>query len=108
MRFRVRKPGAKLRAKRTRLKNWHNWFAWFPVRVPQRGKELVWLETIERKGTKGPCHCTWDGYYWWEYRNIKEVEYDPEDLGTLTTQDRKKISEMIINSPCMVDLDDKI
>ena len=28
-------------------KQWHNWFAWRPVRV--RG-EIVWLELIERRG----------------------------------------------------------
>lgn len=55
MRFRVRKPNAKHRAK----KLWHNYYALFPKRVPTRGKRagmtLVWLEHIERKLTYHAC-----------------------------------------------------
>lgn len=50
MKWRVRKPYARIRAKH----RWHKWFAWYPVRVPTKGKmsgmTMVWLETIERKG----------------------------------------------------------
>lgn len=49
MKIRVRKPGARYRAK----KRWHDWFAWRPVRVPSKGKmsgqTLVWFETIQRR-----------------------------------------------------------
>ena len=37
--------------KRERLREiesqWHNWFAWYPVRVGSN--ECRWLETVERK-----------------------------------------------------------
>lgn len=46
---------------------WHNWFAWFPVRVPSvRGRTRVWLEVVRRKGTRWFCisGSGWD----WEYK----------------------------------------
>lgn len=49
MKWRVRKPGARKRAKRL----WHRWFAWRPVRVPTNGKRsgmtMVWLQFVMRK-----------------------------------------------------------
>jgi len=57
--------GARVRA----LKRWHNWFAWYPVRAPSNDKTAntrVWLETIQRKGTR---KGDWGEYYWdWEYK----------------------------------------
>jgi len=51
MKWRVRKPNARFRA----LHRWHKWFAWHPVRVPTKGKmsgmTMVWLQTVERKGS---------------------------------------------------------
>lgn len=35
------------------LEQWHNWFAWHPVRIYDRNQSKyvwVWLEHIERKG----------------------------------------------------------
>ena len=26
---------------------WNDWFAWYPVRI---GEDLVWLETVQRRG----------------------------------------------------------
>lgn len=31
-----------------RKKQWHNWFAWHPVRL--NANEVIWLETVRRKG----------------------------------------------------------
>jgi len=65
MKWRVRKPGAILRS----LTRWHKWFAWFPVRVPTKGRmsgqTKVWLETIERRSK-------WmgDPSFGWDYRVI--------------------------------------
>lgn len=28
---------------------WHDWFAWYPVRI---GDQVVWLETVQRRGTE--------------------------------------------------------
>jgi len=66
MKWRVRKPFARIRAKH----RWHKWFAWYPVRVPTKGKmsgmTMVWLETIERKGF---LDTSWGDYTWsWDYR----------------------------------------
>lgn len=30
-----------------KLKEWHKWFAWYPVRLDEN--QCAWLETIERK-----------------------------------------------------------
>lgn len=66
MKWRVRKPGARHRA----LHMWHKWFAWYPVRVPTRGKcsgmTMVWLEVVGRKGRfySYPLCQYWD----WKYR----------------------------------------
>lgn len=30
----------------SRQKLWHDWFAWYPVRIHD---EIVWLETIQRR-----------------------------------------------------------
>jgi hypothetical protein len=66
MKWRVRKPGAKYRAK----KRWHLWFAWYPVRVPTNGRmsgqKKVWLEKVYRKGE---YVLSYESCYWfWEYK----------------------------------------
>ena len=52
---------------------WHKWFAWYPVRLPTKGKmsgmTMVWLETIERKGSYD-CYLG-DGVWIWSYRSHK-------------------------------------
>lgn len=69
MKWRVRKPHARFRAK----ERWHKWFAWYPVRVPTRGRmsgmTMVWFETIERKGVY-EWHIG-DGHWVWSYRFCK-------------------------------------
>jgi len=69
MKWRVRKPGARFRAK----KWWHVWFAWHPVRVPTKGKfsgmTMVWFEKVARRGKFrcwGLTECSWE----WEYVRI--------------------------------------
>ena len=70
MRWRVRKPGARFRAR----KLWHSWFAWYPVRVPCRGKmsgmTLVWGETIMRR----MLHKDYSTYDDWEPREYQFKE----------------------------------
>lgn len=89
MKFRVRKPGSKIRLKRykkrkawrdltERNSTWHSWFAWFPVRVPTKGRmsgmTLVWLERVERRGKWGTTEeSLWDWQWLWTYR-FKGVE----------------------------------
>ena len=72
MYWRVRKPGAKHRAKH----RWHFWYAWYPVRVPTHGKmsgrTMVWLQKILRKGTYS-CYPG-DEYWVWEYRFLNDGE----------------------------------
>jgi len=47
--WRVTKPNAVNRAKH----QWHNWFAWYPVRVPSKGRmskqHMAWCQTIRRR-----------------------------------------------------------
>jgi hypothetical protein len=38
---------------------WHQWFAWYPVRI---GYRRVWLEKIERQMAQDMAG------HWWEYR----------------------------------------
>lgn len=40
---------AAARAERDKLKVWHRWFAWYPVRVGQN--DCRWLEYVERRAT---------------------------------------------------------
>jgi hypothetical protein len=44
-------------------KEWHKWFAWYPVRISSH--DCRWLETVRRKGT---YECSFGDCYWdWEY-----------------------------------------
>lgn len=74
----VRKKGAKERAKAY----WHDWFAWYPVRVPTKGRmagqRKVWLQTIRRKGDKrmiADYDGCWTYYYHWYYA-LPDGDYD--------------------------------
>ena len=49
MRFEIKDPMYSKRE--TKLKEWHKWFAWFPVNV--RGKR-VWMEKVWRKNGTWP------------------------------------------------------
>jgi hypothetical protein len=40
---------------------WHQWFAWYPVRLDDTGK-YAWLRTIKRKQ-----ELNWGGSHW-EYK----------------------------------------
>ena len=61
---------------KTDITEWHDWFAWWPIKVGER--EWRWLEFVERKGTKVKVHklavdsdiwfTTWK--YTWEYKEI--------------------------------------
>lgn len=46
-----------------RLRNWHTWFAWYPVRIADG--ICVWWEYVERINTGPACLDGWDE---WEYR----------------------------------------
>ena len=54
--------GEDWRTKLKRLKDWHPWFAWYPIQVGN--KKCCWLERIERKGEYGAIGGDW----FWEYR----------------------------------------
>lgn len=44
--------------RRRRRMNWHNWFAWYPVKVDYC--DCRWLETVQRRW--------YDEYPGWDYR----------------------------------------
>lgn len=48
MRFRIGNTQEQIDAWVRRVEDWHDWFAWRPVRL--RMGEWVWLETVQRKG----------------------------------------------------------
>jgi len=44
---------------------WHDWFAWRPIRVGS--DECLWFETVERR----LLGVSWEGIRVYEYRAIK-------------------------------------
>lgn len=50
--------------KHTQLKEWHSYFAIFPVRV--RPSQWMWLERVERKGRWIEVYS--HSFWVWEYR----------------------------------------
>jgi hypothetical protein len=48
-----------------RRRNWHRWFAWRPVRLPDN--TCVWWEWVERMNTGPACEGGWDE---WETREL--------------------------------------
>jgi hypothetical protein len=61
--------GETRQAKIKRLEQWHDWFAWHPVRLGEN--HCRWLETIQRKGS-----LKWGEYpdEWWEWEYKKASE----------------------------------
>ena len=56
--------------KRDARKEWHDWFAWYPVRIGSN--HCRWLETVERKGTfRRKQWCEYEDFWIYEYR-VKE------------------------------------
>lgn len=55
--------------KRARLEQWHDWFAWYPVRVASH--DCRWLERVGRKGVL--LSARRGGIWRWQYRT-KGVE----------------------------------
>ena len=52
-----------------RISVWHNWFAWYPVRVGS--KDCRWLETVQRIGIIIRIYdynCSFDG---WKYKALE-------------------------------------
>lgn len=48
---------------RDRVRNWHDWFAWYPVKISEG--DCRWLETIEvRADVSGSGRYIWG----WSYR----------------------------------------
>ncbi len=92
--WRVRKLGAKYRAKL----QWHTWFAWFPVRVPTKGRmsqqHRVWLQTIKRRGYISRYYTDFGprSYMNWEYSLIgSEYPRKSKELKTPKCKPPKEI-----------------
>lgn len=47
MKIKYKTYALKRQERETKLSKWHNWFAWYPVRINER--ELAWLQTVKRK-----------------------------------------------------------
>ena len=48
MRWKARDREAEKIAKKRAVRKWHNWFAWYPVKIEGH---YYWLTTVERKWT---------------------------------------------------------
>lgn len=57
--------------RRANRKEWHNWFAWRPVKL-QTETEIAWLHHIERKQIS-VCKSSTYYEYEWIYRRKKEA-----------------------------------
>jgi len=70
MRFRIKKydEHAELWDMQFKYCNWHDWFAWFPVRISE--DEIAWLETVERK-------ADWIGtdIHWFLVHSLEDCKY---------------------------------
>ena len=54
--------------KQQRLQEWHEWFAWHPIRLGDH--DCRWLEKVQRKGTL--CWGGWiDSWWYWDYKAIE-------------------------------------
>ena len=47
--------------------NWHDWFAWYPIKLTDQSDnvygEIIWLEKVERR-----MECDDFESNWWVYR----------------------------------------
>jgi hypothetical protein len=53
------------------LYEWHDWFAWTPVKAWDRAQgrhATVWLETVRRR--KRTAQTAWRGYTWLEHERF--------------------------------------
>jgi hypothetical protein len=58
-----------------RKKQWHRWFAWYPVRLddsPDGHKVYRWLETVERR--MEPWEDMWDSGWERYYRALAKAK----------------------------------
>lgn len=58
---------------------WHEWFAWYPVRMTSDVHEVRWMETIWRKGTQWRNE---DGLvFTWKYAesSLDILKINPDD-----------------------------
>ena len=61
--FNILSKSEKKRLRREYLENWHDWFAWYPVRM--NAVQVAWLEIISRK------------YEYLQGKNIVDIVYMP-------------------------------
>lgn len=64
----IRKRRAANAARDERLRNWHKWFAWYPISVDDG--VIVWLEHVERKGRTRILEKLQGRIWLWEHRRV--------------------------------------
>ena len=47
--------------KKARLREWHRWFAWYPIEITEH--DCRWLEWVMRKGEYSWSDCWWVWFY---------------------------------------------
>jgi len=66
---------ARQMAERSRIEEWHKWFAWIPVRLLDG--RVAWIQNIERKSMLKIIAFGSDNRYQyaiWEYREFKNQQ----------------------------------
>lgn len=60
--------------KKKNLREWHNWFAWYPVKISEH--RLVWMTKIQQRVISyEPMY----GSPYWEYRLIEKTSNKDND-----------------------------
>lgn len=60
---------AKVEAKKEKLEQWHDWFAWYPVRIGS--EDCRWLETVGRRC----CVSSNSGRVWFVKYKAKDKQH---------------------------------
>jgi hypothetical protein len=65
MKFRLLTAAERQEIKDTSRRQWHKWFAWYPVRLTTDCHEVRWLENVYRVGKSS---YDGDGGTYWSWR----------------------------------------
>jgi len=76
--------------KRQDKTKWHDWFAWYPVKVECDEEEythkVLWLETVQRKITKRSIRCAYNDYL----DSLRADPLEPVSIVTKIVEYREK------------------
>lgn len=76
--------------KLTKQMQWHEWFAWYPVRVSSRRR--CWLETVERRKRINGIN----GRGWFQYRAGELQAVDSEKPRKASKKPKSKLFRLVL------------